>query len=301
MLDSNIINKITGLATREGERFTSIGNLSSGESSEILSWIIDSKYLNELETNSNIKGVITDETLSKNIVRKDLVIYISDDPMSDAIRLLNYVTLSNKKDWPSTIGEGTSISPLAYIQNSNVSIGKNCIIEPFASIHRDVVIGDNVIIRSGARIGGDNFDRHFQKNGTPLRLESLNRVVINDNCEIGYNTVVDKGDSGRDTIIGKNTLIHDGVQVCHGVHLGINNLIWGGVFFCGHSTIGDYVRIQPRSIIGNIIKIGNNAYIGINSVVTTDVGEGESFLGKRSLTSKSTIDDLRAKLNREKK
>jgi UDP-3-O-[3-hydroxymyristoyl] glucosamine N-acyltransferase len=288
-----LIRKVCGVECNPDIEFYGLYNLSHKSTDNFLSWLNDIKYLEELENNPLIKGVFTDFEISKNIRRSDLQIIICDDPLASAFLLSNYITKQQKIIFKSDIAKTAKVSPLAYICKNNVIIGENCIIEPFVTIMENVEIGNNVIIRAGARIGADNFDRHLSKNGNVIRLDSIQKVILKNGCEIGSNTVIDKGDSGRDTSIGENTMIHDNVQVCHGVIIGDRTHIWGGAFFCGHCTIGNDVKIQPRSIISNHVIIEDKCYVGINSLVTQNLEIGSSFFGMRKLQSLDKLNALK--------
>lgn len=47
----------------------------------------------------------------------------------------------------------------------------------------------------------------------------------------------------------------------------------------GFPTLGDHITIYPNSMILGPVKIGSNAIIGFQSVVTTDVPEGQVWAG----------------------
>ena len=79
------------------------------------------------------------------------------------------------------IGAGAVIGP-------NVRIGRDCAIEPHASISH-ALIGDRVIIHPGCRIGqgGGQMEVSGQ-----AKMPQIGRVIIQDDVEIGANTVIDR-------------------------------------------------------------------------------------------------------------
>ena len=103
-----------------------------------------------------------------------------------------------------------------------VQIGRDCSIGPGASIMH-ALIGDNVIIHAGCRIGQDGFRYQPSAEGH-VKVPQLGRVIIQDNVEIGANTTIDRGGSG-DTVIGEGTKIDNLVQIGHNCTIGRHCII----------------------------------------------------------------------------
>ena len=62
-------------------------------------------------------------------------------------------------------------------------------------------------------------------------------VIIEDNCEIGCGSTIDRG-SLSNTVIGKNTYLDNQVHIAHNNKIGENCIIAGQVGFAGSSIIG---------------------------------------------------------------
>ena len=104
------------------------------------------------------------------------------------------------------IGFGTIIGANSVI-GSDVRIGRDCLIGPQVTISH-ALIGDNVIVHPGARIGQSSIDcRHagiaFAPPGLPKALK-IGRVIIQNGVEVGANATIDRGAAG-DTVIGEET------------------------------------------------------------------------------------------------
>lgn len=90
-------------------------------------------------------------------------------------------------------------------------------------------------------------------------------------------------DHGTGVVIGATSIIGDNVKLYQGVTLGAksfaldenNNPIKG---IPRHPIIGDNVIIYSNATILGRVKIGNNAIIGGNIWVTSDVAEGEKLV-----------------------
>ena len=131
------------------------------------------------------------------------------------------------------------IAPGAIVSN-NVDIGSNCLIGSNTVILSGVkigantvigsnctiaysIIGSNVKIHNGVRIGQDGFG-FAQNQNINLKMPQLGRVIIKNNVEIGSNCAIDRG-TGPDTIIGQGTKIDNLVQIGHNAIVGKNAIV----------------------------------------------------------------------------
>ena len=132
-------------------------------------------------------------------------------------------------------------------------------------------IGSNCILHSGAVIGSDGFGFAPIEDGTFHKIPQLGNVIIEDNCEIGANTCVDRATMGS-TIIRKGVKLDNLIQVAHNVEIGENtviaaqtgisgstkighhNMIGGQVGFVGHIVVAPYTKINAQSAVASNIK-----------------------------------------------
>lgn len=174
------------------------------------------------------------------------------------------------------IGEGTHLGPGAVI-GAGVRIGRNCTIAAGVTV-QCALIGNNVILHPGARIGQDGFGYAPGLKPSMIKIVQVGRVIIQDNVEIGANTTVDRG-TMDDTVIGEGTKIDNQVQVGHNVRIGRHCGIVSGVGIAGSTRIGDGVMIGGASGINGHITIGDGAQIAAMSGVASDVPPGERYGG----------------------
>ncbi|MBV9694496.1 MAG: UDP-3-O-(3-hydroxymyristoyl)glucosamine N-acyltransferase, partial [Alphaproteobacteria bacterium] len=113
------------------------------------------------------------------------------------------------------IGRGTRIGPNTVIARG-VAIGRDCEIGSNTSISH-ALIGDGVLILSGAQIGGPGFGFASSAAGH-LKIPQLGRVIVQDRVEIGSCTAVDRGALG-DTVIGEGSKIDNVVQIGHNTRI----------------------------------------------------------------------------------
>jgi UDP-3-O-[3-hydroxymyristoyl] glucosamine N-acyltransferase len=157
-----------------------------------------------------------------------------------------------------------------------VRIGRDCTIGAGAAIVH-ALIGDRVIIHSGARIGQDGYG-YLQGQSGQEKIPQTGRVIIQDNVEVGTNTTIDRG-SVRDTVIGEGSKIDNLVQIGHNVLIGRHCILAGQVGIAGSVTIGDYAVLGGQVGIADHLTIGEGAVFAAGSGVITDVGAGERWGG----------------------
>lgn len=173
------------------------------------------------------------------------------------------------------IGGGTVVSAGVSIGRS-VRIGRNCRIGPNVAIQASL-IGDNVVLHSGAAIGQDGFGFAMGAAGH-LKVPQIGRVIIQDNVEIGANTCVDRG-ANRDTVVGEGTKIDNLCQIAHNVEIGRHCIIVAQTGISGSAILGDFVALGGQvGVIGHV-KIGPGAQIAATSNVNDDVPAGARWGG----------------------
>ena len=151
-----------------------------------------------------------------------------------------------------------------------IAIGSNIVI-------KNSVIGDNVVIQDGCKIGQKGFGFIPMKNKN-IKFPHIGSVIIADNVEIAANCTIDRG-SVDNTSIGKNTYLDNQVHIAHNVKIGSNCMIAGQVGFAGSSTLGNNVSIGGQAGISGHLKIGDNVKIGGGSGVVKDIDDNQIVMG----------------------
>ncbi len=176
------------------------------------------------------------------------------------------------------IGKGVKIYPQVYI-GDNVTIGNETIIRAGVKIYEDTIIGSNCLLHSGCVIGSDGFGFAPQKDGTYKKIPQVGNVIIEDNVEIGSNTVIDCATMGS-TIIHKGVKLDNLIQVAHNVEIGENTVIAGQTAIAGSAKVGKNCVIAGMVGIVGHIEIGDKITVGGRSSVTKSwKKEGTILLG----------------------
>ncbi len=173
------------------------------------------------------------------------------------------------------LGSNCSIGHNTIIEK-NVSIGDNCSIGSNTVI-RNSLIGNNVKILDNCIIGKHGFG-FFPDTTKNLRYPHIGIVKIEDNCEIGCGSTIDRG-SMSNTVIGKNTFLDNQIHVAHNVKIGENTIIAGQVGIAGSSIIGKNVRIGGQAGISGHLTIGDNVEIAGGSGVIKDISDNSKVMG----------------------
>jgi UDP-3-O-[3-hydroxymyristoyl] glucosamine N-acyltransferase len=174
-----------------------------------------------------------------------------------------------------TIGNGCWIGANSVVC-AGVSIGNDTHIGPNVTLE-SCLIGSQVIIHAGARIGQDGFGFAMGPKGH-LKVPQLGRVIVEDEVEIGANTTIDRG-TGPDTIIGAGSKIDNLVQIGHNVHLGRGCVVVSQVGISGSTVIGEFCVIGGQVGIAGHLKIGPAVQVAAQSGIMRNVAPGEKICG----------------------
>ncbi len=193
------------------------------------------------------------------------------------------------------VGENVKIGKDCLIGHNtiierNVQIGDNCKIGS-NTILRNTIIKDNVTILDNCVIGKKGFG-FFPKNNKNIRYPHIGIVIINENCEIGCGSTIDRG-SLSNTEIGKNTFLDNQIHIAHNVKIGENTILAGQVGVAGSSIIGNNVKIGGQAGISGHIKVGNNVEIGGGSGVIKDVPDNSKVMGYPAKNIREFLKDNR--------
>ena len=174
------------------------------------------------------------------------------------------------------IGKNNYIGPNCFI--GKCVIGDNNIIHSNVCIYDRTIIGNNNEIHSGALICVDGLGCMRQNDGILIEFPQIGGVVIGDNCYIGGNTHIASGSLS-------DTVIKDGCKINGLCFIGSNDIlhenVWitGSTMLAGSVEIGESTTIFSRVIVRDWCKIGKKVIVGMGSVVTKNIPDGETWFG----------------------
>ncbi|MGQ3889337.1 UDP-3-O-(3-hydroxymyristoyl)glucosamine N-acyltransferase [Legionella sp. CNM-1927-20] len=169
-----------------------------------------------------------------------------------------------------SIESGTVIGDQCVLK-SHVSIGKNVVVGQNSTIHSHVTIydeaeiGERVCIHASSVIGSDGFGYTFV-DGHHLKVPHKGKVIIENDVEIGANTVVDRATLGA-TVIGAGTKIDNLVQVAHSVKLGQHNILCAFTGIAGSTISGDHVIFAANVGVSDHVQIDDGVILGARAGV----------------------------------
>ena len=191
---------------------------------------------------------------------------------------------------------------------NNVKVGSNCLIGHNSIIEKNVCIGDNCSIGSNVIIRNTNLKNNvnnldgcvlakkgfgfFPNQKKNIKYPHIGFVIIDENCEIGCGSTIDRG-ALSNTIIGKNTYLDNQVHIAHNNRIGDNCIIAGQVGFAGSSTLGNNVMIGGQAGVSGHLKVGNNVQIGGGSGVINDIPDNTKVMGYPAKNLREFIKDNR--------
>jgi UDP-3-O-[3-hydroxymyristoyl] glucosamine N-acyltransferase len=235
---------------------------------------------------------ITESNESKAIViakknENGNVSYISSNPRLAFIQVLEWLELHIGfiTDEAEAKVHETAIIGQNVVLESGVTIGANTVIEHNVTIMKGTVIGENCLIRGNVNIGGSGFGFERDESGKSIKFIHLGRVLIGNSVEVGAGSCIAKGTMGN-TVIEDNVKIDNLVQVAHNSYLKSGSFILSGAAIGGSVVVGKNAWVGPNSVIYQKKNVGNNAIIGMGSVVLKNVKPLDTVFGNPSKSIK---------------
>ncbi|MGA0284741.1 MAG: UDP-3-O-(3-hydroxymyristoyl)glucosamine N-acyltransferase [Saprospiraceae bacterium] len=176
------------------------------------------------------------------------------------------------------IGKKCTIHSQVYI-GPDVRIGDNCIIYPGVKIYKDCLVGDNCIIHANAVIGSDGFGFAPLKDGSFKKIPQIGNVILEDDVEVGANTVIDRATMGS-TVIRKGVKLDNLIQIAHNVEIGKNTVMAAQSGVAGSTKLGSSCQVGGQAGLVGHISVGDRTLIQAKSGMTKSViEEGTKWYG----------------------
>jgi len=161
------------------------------------------------------------------------------------------------------VGPRTRIGEFCVIE-SDVTIGADCLLEPYVFVKRWTTLGNRNEISAGTVLGTDPLDKNFKGERSYLRIGDGN--TIREHYTISRGTQPESA-----TTIGDGNYIMTSGHVAHNCTIGSNTVIASCALVAGHVEVEDQAFISGGVVIHQYSKIGRLAMIGGNTRVNLDV------------------------------
>lgn len=155
------------------------------------------------------------------------------------------------------------ISPLAYV-SPKAQIGKNVMIDAFAYIDDNVILGDGCHVFPHAVIGCVPQDLKFKGEET--------WTVIGENCVLREFVTIHRGTASKGkTVVGNNNLIMAYCHVAHDCILHDNIIMSNATQLAGEVEVEDFAIIGGGTLVHQFTHIGGHCMIQGGSKVNKDI------------------------------
>jgi UDP-N-acetylglucosamine acyltransferase len=171
------------------------------------------------------------------------------------------------------------------IQNTAV-VHKSARIDGSVEIGNYVVIGENVTIKKGTKIGpfsvienaviGENCDiSHSVSIGTPpqdMKYKGQKTLaIIGDNCTIREYATIHRASALEATIVGNNCYLMAYAHVAHDCTLGDEICMANCASLAGHAEVEDFAMLGGLAAVHQYTRIGKLVMVGGGAMVTRDI------------------------------
>lgn len=166
-------------------------------------------------------------------------------------------------DPDASIGRDVTIGPWVIV-GPEVTIGDGCRIGPRVTLERNVRLAERVEVGSGSILGGPPQDLKYR--GEETWVEVGAGTIIREYCTINRATVA----TGR-TTVGEQCYLMSYVHLAHDCHVGNGVVIANSTQLGGHVTIHDRAILSGLNGVHQFVTIGSLAFIGGATRVNQDV------------------------------
>jgi UDP-3-O-[3-hydroxymyristoyl] glucosamine N-acyltransferase len=203
------------------------------------------------------------------------------------------------------IGANASIAPYVVIED-DVEIGNNCTLFPFVhiahgarigdnfkayanvSVREFCIVGNNVILQDGVKIGTDGYGYAKQDDGSYYKIVQSGIVVLEDDVEVGANSTIDRSTIGE-TRIRKGAKIDNLVQVGHACLIGENTLLCAQVGLAGSTKVGRDAILTGQVGVAGHLEIGDRVIVTAQSGVGDNIEPGKVVSGSPSFDNRTWL------------
>ena len=257
--------------------------------------------------------IVTETFEPSQDLPQDLTLLRVEDPYRAFARLLEAYDAILKRqegihptavvDEEATLGEGCFVGPGVVVErgavvgdrvelHAQVHVGRDVRIDQDTVLHSGVrvldrcVIGRRCTLQAGTIVGSDGFGFAPKEDGTYAKVPQTGNVVIEDNCDVGAMTTIDRATLGS-TVLKNGCKLDNLIQVAHNVVIGEATVIAAQTGIAGSTTIGSRCMIGGQVGIGGHLTVANGSRIAAKSGVSASlIQEGQTYQGNPAVPVK---------------
>jgi len=188
----------------------------------------------------------------------------------------------------------TLLDPARFDCRGTLTVGKDCVIDANCIFEGDVVLGDNVVINANCIIKSSTIESDCVIDA----FSSIDHAHLKMHCRVGPyarlrpQTVLEEAVRVGNFVEVKKSTIGQGSKVNH-------------LSYIGDAELGHSVNVGAGAITCNydghnkhITRIGDNAFIGSNSVLIAPISVGNNAFTAAGSALSSNVEDDRLAISR---
>lgn len=111
-------------------------------------------------------------------------------------------------------------------------------------------------------------------------MNQLRKEKFRDIKDKGYTieTFIHPTAAVTEATLGEGCIVLENVSLGYGVQLSDGCIIWNGCNISHHSRIGAYSFVAPGSVLGGVVTLGKQCFLGLNSTIRSGVILGDKTL-----------------------
>lgn len=174
-----------------------------------------------------------------------------------------------------------SIHPTAVI-DPRATIGRNVYMGPFCVVEAGAIVGDGcrlasrVVVKENTTLGERNdVDEGAVLGGRPqhiARHEQWGKLIIGSENMIRENVTIHRSMSpDKATVVGDDNLIMVNAHIAHDCQVGNHTILTNNVMLAGHVTVDDYAYLSGGVGVHQFCRVGSYSMVGGQSHINKDV------------------------------
>ncbi|HVS73147.1 MAG TPA: UDP-3-O-(3-hydroxymyristoyl)glucosamine N-acyltransferase [Phycisphaerae bacterium] len=150
------------------------------------------------------------------------------------------------------IGDNVNLYPHVTLLH-HASLGNDCTLFPSVTIYEHCRIGNRCILHAGTVVGSDGYG-YATHNGVHHKIPQIGIVILEDDVEIGANSMIERAVLDA-TTIGTGSKLGNGVVIGHNSSVGPGNLLVSQVGLAGSTSTGKYVAMGGQAGVSGHMHI----------------------------------------------